>query len=88
MHFTLIIRTVTSTMAVHPLKEQGRRTAGQSKGTGYYLTALKKLKNFSIPTAEHREENMFDTIVDVILDCIFMIMVLIMSVLGTVVFGL
>jgi len=31
---------------------------------------------------------MFDTIVDLILDCIFMIMVLIMSVLGTVAFGL
>jgi len=32
--------------------------------------------------------NMFNTIVDLILDFIFMIMVLIMSVLGTVVFGL
>jgi hypothetical protein len=32
--------------------------------------------------------NMFNTIVDFILDCVFMIMVLIMSVLGTVVFGL
>jgi hypothetical protein len=31
---------------------------------------------------------MFNTIVDFILDCVFMIMVLIMSVLGTVVFGL
>ena len=31
---------------------------------------------------------MFDTIVDMILDCIFMILVLIMSVLGTVAFGL
>jgi len=31
---------------------------------------------------------MFDTIVDLILDFIFMILVLIMSVLGTVVFGL
>ncbi len=31
---------------------------------------------------------MFDTIVDLILDCVFMIMVLIMSVLGTVAFGL
>jgi len=31
---------------------------------------------------------MFDSIVDLILDCIFMIMVLIMSVLGTVAFGL
>jgi len=31
---------------------------------------------------------MFNTIVDLILDFIFMIMVLIMSVLGTVVFGL
>jgi hypothetical protein len=31
---------------------------------------------------------MFDTIVDLILDCIFMILVLIMSVLGTVAFGL
>jgi len=31
---------------------------------------------------------MFDTIVDLILDCIFMILVLIISVLGTVAFGL
>ena len=31
---------------------------------------------------------MFDSIVGLILDCIFMIMVLIMSVLGTVAFGL
>jgi hypothetical protein len=31
---------------------------------------------------------MFDTIFDFILDCVFMIMVLIISVLGTVVFGL
>ena len=35
-----------------------------------------------------RVRNMFNTIVDLILDCIFMILVLIMSVLGTVVFGL
>jgi len=34
------------------------------------------------------EENMFDTLIDLILDCIFMILVLIMSVLGTVAFGL
>jgi len=32
--------------------------------------------------------NMFNTIVNLILDFIFMILVLIMSVLGTVVFGL
>lgn len=31
---------------------------------------------------------MFDTIVDLILDCIFMILLLIMSMLGTVAFGL
>jgi hypothetical protein len=31
---------------------------------------------------------MFDPIIDVILDCIFMILVLILSVLGTVAFGL
>jgi hypothetical protein len=87
MHFTLIIRTVTSTMAVQRLKEQERRPAGLSKGNGYYLIPLKKLWNFSIITAELRVGNMFDTIVDLILDFIFMIMVLIMSVLGTVVFG-
>jgi hypothetical protein len=34
------------------------------------------------------EENMFDTLIDLILDCIFMILVLIISVLGTVAFGL
>ena len=32
-------------------------------------------------------ENMFDKVVDLVLDCIFMLMVLIMSVLGTVVLG-
>jgi len=52
------------------------------------LIPLKKLKNFSTIAVELREENMFDTIVDFILDCVFMIMVLIMSVLGTVAFGL
>ena len=88
MHFTLIIRTVTSTMAVQRLKEQERRPAGLSKGNGYYLIRSKKLWNFSIITALIRVGNMFDTIVDLILDFIFMIMVLIMSVLGTVVFGL
>jgi len=31
---------------------------------------------------------MFDTIFDFILDCVFMILVLIMSILGTVAFGL
>lgn len=88
MHFTLIIRTVTSTMAVQRLKEQERRRAGRSKGNGYYLIQLKKLWNFSIATAELRVGNMFNTIVDLILDFIFMILVLIISVLGTVVFGL
>jgi hypothetical protein len=75
-------------MAIQRLKEQGRKQAGPSKGTGYYLIQLKKLKNFSIATAELRVGNMFNTIVDLILDCIFMIILLIMSILGTVTFGL
>jgi len=37
-----------------PINEQGRRPAGPSKGTGYYLIQLKKLKSFSIATAELR----------------------------------
>jgi hypothetical protein len=41
-------------MAVQRLKEQERRQAGPSKGTGYYLIQLKKLWNFSIATAELR----------------------------------
>jgi len=33
-------------------------------------------------------DNMLNKVIDLILECIFMLMVLIMSVLGTVVFGL
>jgi hypothetical protein len=74
-------------MAIQRLRKQGKRPARLLKGNGYYLIRSKKLWNFSITTAELRVENMFNTIVDLILDFIFMIMVLIMSVLGTVILG-
>ncbi len=87
MNFTLIIRTVTSTTEVQLSKEYGNRPVKPLRETGYYSILLKKLKSFSTVTTLILVGIMFNKVVDIILDCVFMILVLIMSILGTLIAG-
>jgi len=55
---------------------------------GYYLILLRKPRNFFITIAMTIGGIMFIKIVDGILDCAFMVMVVIASIIGTLIVGL
>jgi len=55
---------------------------------GYYLILLRRPRNFFTKIVMPMEVVMFTKIVDRILEVIFMVMVLIISVLGTLIVGL
>jgi hypothetical protein len=55
---------------------------------GYCLILLRKPRNFFITIVMTIRGIMFIKIVDGILDCVFMVMVLIISILGTLIVGL
>jgi hypothetical protein len=55
---------------------------------GYCLILLRKPRNFFITIVVTIRGIMFIKIVDGILDCVFMVMVLVISILGTLIVGL